>query len=65
MGLWGIPDRAIAWAFFWFSLFLAVVPTVRAYFTGDTQHFLCGLFGLAALWYWLCIRWVDEHGGWS
>jgi hypothetical protein len=26
---------------------------------------LGGLLVLAALWYYLAIRWVDEHGNWS
>jgi hypothetical protein len=28
------------------------------------RDFLFGLFGLAALWYWLCIKWMDDHNGW-
>jgi len=24
-----------------------------------------GFIGLASLWYWLCIYWMDKNGGWS
>jgi hypothetical protein len=64
VGLWGIHSRATAWAFFWISVGLAVVPTVL-FFAVNKGFVLCGLFGVAALWYWLCIRWADEHGGWT
>jgi hypothetical protein len=64
VGLWGIHSRATAWGFFWSSLALAVAPGLIGYTSGTTFS-LCGLFVLAALWYWLCIRWMDEHGGWS
>jgi hypothetical protein len=64
VGLWRIQSRSTAWAFFWFSLVLAVAPGLFL-FTLNKGFVLFGLFGLAALWYWLCIRWVDEHGAWS
>jgi hypothetical protein len=64
VGLWGIHSRSTAWVFFWIALGLAVAPSLLL-FTVNKGFAVCGLFGLAALWYWLCIRWVDEHGSWS
>ena len=65
IGLWGIHDRTTAWVFVWISIFLVVAPGLFASFFGSTRFFFCGIFLLAALWYWLCIRWVDQHGSWS
>ena len=30
----------------------------------ETAASLGGLLGVAALWYWLSIRWMDKHGQW-
>jgi hypothetical protein len=30
----------------------------------ETAASLGSLLGLAALWYWLAIRWMDKHGQW-
>jgi hypothetical protein len=30
----------------------------------ETAAPLAGLLGVAALWYWLSIRWMDKHGQW-
>ena len=30
----------------------------------ETAASLGGLLALAALWYWLSIRWMDKHGQW-
>jgi hypothetical protein len=64
IGLWGIHSRSTAWVFVWIALFLTVVPPL-CFFSVNKGVAVFGLFGLAALWYWLCIRWVDEHGSWS
>jgi hypothetical protein len=65
IGLWGIKSRGLAWAFVWISVALAVFPSVIGIMRGDMRFTICGLFLLAALWYVLCIQWMDEHGGWS
>lgn len=62
LGLWGIPNRGIAWAFVWVSIACAVGGVAVGFF--HPLGFL-GLFMLfAALWYYLSIRWVDQHGSW-
>jgi len=63
LGLWAVPNRAFAWAFFWLSITLALVFFVFGYW-GPFFFFLGVLFVLVALWYWLAIRWIDQHGGW-
>jgi hypothetical protein len=63
LGLWGLPNRACVWAFFWLSTACAVACGI--YGLWDERFFL-GLFLLVAAWlYWLTIRWVDRHGKWS
>ena len=63
LGLWGIPSRGTAWADFGLSLVLAIGCVV--YGLIDRRFFFGGLFVFAALWYYLSIRWVDQHGSWS
>jgi hypothetical protein len=63
VGLWSLPTRASAWAFFWLSIALAVGGV--AYGFVDRRFFLGGFFFLSALWYYLSIQWVDQHGRWS
>ena len=75
VALWR-TNRALAWALFWLCVGVAPVffvvsfwnPFLRFFWFGswDLVFFLLGVyFVLAALWYWLAIRWVDQHGGWS
>jgi hypothetical protein len=63
IGLWGLPNRAWAWAFV--GLSVAIAAGSVAYGFIDGRFFIGGLVVLAALWYYLAIRWVDRHGGWS
>ena len=63
LGLWGLPNRVSAWVFFWLSLALAAGCV--AYGFRDGRFFLGGLLVFAALWYYLSIKWVDQHGSWS
>jgi hypothetical protein len=63
LGLWGLPNRASAWAFFWVSLTLAV-GGVAAVFV-HPLFALGGLMVFAALWYYASIRWVDRHDQWE
>lgn len=62
-GLWGLPNRASAWAFFWLSV--AVAGGCIAYGFVDRRFFIGGLMVFAALWYIAAIKWVDCHGRWS
>ena len=63
VGLWGLPNRASAWAFVWLSIVIAAGCV--AYGFVDWRFFSGGVMVLAALWYYLSIRWVDRHGRWS
>jgi hypothetical protein len=56
VGLWGLKTRAMAWAFVVLSI---VVAIGWMYFSWTGV-----LIFLAALWYFLAIRWVDQHGSW-
>jgi hypothetical protein len=63
LGLWGVPYRILALIFFWFSLLLVVLSGVMIF----VVHPLCVLGGgflFAALWYYLCIQWMDENEQW-
>lgn len=62
LGLWGLPGRGWAWAFFWLSILLAVACTAYG-FTFWPAFFGAG-FALAAVWYFAAIRWVDRNGEW-
>lgn len=76
IGLLGIKSRSAACAWLYSSLFgsfLAVVITYAALtsilqssaLTGFVIGVLIGgSFALSSLWYWLCIKWMDDHGGW-
>ena len=63
LGLWGLPNRASAWAFSWVSLAIAAGCVGYGFVNG--LGFIGGLLVFAALWYYLSIRWVDEHSSWS
>ena len=63
LGLWGL-NRAGAWAFVWLSLALAAGGVAYG-FAVHPVGFAGGLLVFSALWYYLSIRWVDEHSRWS
>jgi hypothetical protein len=63
LGLFGLPTRGWAWFCFWLSIALAA--GFVAYGFVDWRFFIGGLLGLAALWYYQAIRWVDRHGRWA
>lgn len=63
IGLWGVPDRRIAWGFLWVCLAIGVACLAYSY--GDRRFLGGGAMILAALWYYASIRWVDQHGRWS
>jgi hypothetical protein len=62
IGLWGIPNRASAWAFFWISIGISVGFVLYGFV--DRRFFSGGILLFAALWYYASIQWVDHHGGW-
>ena len=65
VGLFGVNSRGSALAFMWLCILIA--PTC-AYIAIAHQwpEMWAGLLGLgSAMWYWLCIRWVDEHDDWD
>lgn len=63
VGLWGIHSRGLAWFFVVFALALAAGSVAYAY-AKDPLFAWGGIFVLSALWYFLAIRWVDEHAEW-
>ncbi|MEO6457634.1 MAG: hypothetical protein ABIO92_05100 [Chloroflexia bacterium] len=63
LGLWGLPSRGAAWAFFWLAL--AIAAGCIAYGFTNPSFFIGGILVFAALWYYLSIRWVDQHSSWS
>jgi hypothetical protein len=60
--LWGLPNRAAAWAFVALSIALALGCFICGLFY--PRFFIGGLLLFAALWYYLAIRWVDQHSHW-
>lgn len=63
LGLWGLPNRASAWLFCWFCLVLGLGGLVYGLF--DRRYLIGVVFWFAALWYWLSIRWADQHDDWK
>lgn len=63
LGLWKLRTRGAAWAYFWLCIAIAVVCV--AYGFVDWRFFFGGLMVFAAVWYYLSIRWVDQHSTWS
>jgi hypothetical protein len=61
---WGIPGRSGLWAFVAFSLATSVLLLVHGIRTGRLLE-VAALLAVAALPYWLSIRWIDEHGSWD
>jgi hypothetical protein len=63
LGLWGLGTRMSAWTFFWGSLAIAAGCFVYGFV--NPLAFSGVLFVFASLWYYLSIRWVDQHRMWS
>jgi hypothetical protein len=63
LSIWGVPGRAGLWAFV--ALSVAAAIGCVAYGFIDRRFFLGASFLLAALMYWLSIRWIDQHGTWE
>jgi len=63
VGLLGINSRKAAFAYFWFCVFISALSLALCFIH---PGFAVGLlFLLSALWYWLCIRWVDRNSRWN
>jgi hypothetical protein len=63
LALWGLPSQRAAWAFFWLSIAIAVACVAYGFI--DYRFFIGGIMAVAALWYYLAIRWVDQNSSWS
>lgn len=63
IGLWGLPNRGWAWAFFFLSLAISI--GCFAYGFVDPRFFIGVIFVLSSLWYYACIKWVDRHDRWE
>ena len=63
IALWGLPNRALAWACFWLSV--AITVACVAFGFVDRRFFVGVIMAGAALWYYLAIRWVDRRGRWK
>ncbi|MDQ5824277.1 MAG: hypothetical protein M3441_08695 [Chloroflexota bacterium] len=68
LGLMGLRSRGAAWAFFWLSIVVAAGGIAFGlvnpdFFIGGI--FVGGIFLVAALLYYLAIRWVDQHSRWG
>jgi hypothetical protein len=62
-GLWGVTEPAAAWTFFGGSAALALAGLGLGFV--HPAFFAGAGFALAAVWYYLCIRWVGRNGSWS
>jgi hypothetical protein len=64
ISLFGVPGRHGMWAFVVLSLALAIASAVYGF--RDSRFFYASpAFLVAALLYWLAIRWVDRNGSWD
>ena len=57
VGLWGLKTRAVAWAFVVLSMLVATGAIIYWSWLGAIMY-------LAAVWYFLAIRWVDQNSAW-
>jgi hypothetical protein len=57
VGLWGIKTRSVAWAFVVLSIAVGIGWMIYMSWLGSIMF-------LAALWYWLAIRWVEQNDSW-
>jgi hypothetical protein len=58
LGLWKVPNRAVAMFCMWISIAFATSFLV----TGAYGWCAYGIF--AAIWYWKSIDWVDKNDRW-
>jgi hypothetical protein len=63
LSLWGVPGRGGLWAFVVLSMVCAVASVIYGF--RDSRFFAGGGIVLAAVPYWLSIRWIDRNGSWT
>jgi hypothetical protein len=65
LGLWGVPTRRSALIWVWVSALIGVFLSVSLEAFAFPVGISVGIpFFLAALWYWVALRWVDQHETW-
>lgn len=62
VSLWGVPGRRGLWAFVVLSLACSLGALLYGFW--DARYFAASAIGLAAIPYWLSMKWVDRHGTW-
>lgn len=65
VGIWGLSSRNGLWLFVVISLAAASFCICSYALSGFPRWYLGPLFLLAALMYWLSIRWIDRNGSWE
>lgn len=67
LSLWGVPyGRTGQWFFVAFALACAVGLVAYGVVEGRPRFLILSPFAaVAALPYWLSIRWIDRHGSWQ
>jgi hypothetical protein len=63
LSLLGVSSRRGQQAFVILSLACCLGAVVYGF--SDTRYFRASIIGLAAIPYWLTIRWVGRHGTWG
>ena len=64
LSLWGVPGRLGLWVFVAISLACGLGLTMYGF--RDARFFRFGpVLALAAIPYWLSIRWIDKYGSWE
>lgn len=67
LGLANIDTRKGALVLFWSCLAFGIACIPLAYYrwVAWVDWSWVAVMFPCALWYWLCIRWVDTHTGWA
>lgn len=64
VSIWGVPGRKGLWAFVAISLLGGLILTTCGFW--NAEFFRLGpAVTLAAIPYWLSIRWIDRYGSWE
>jgi len=64
LSLWGVRGRRGLWVFVAISLASGLGLTMYGFW--DAKFFRLGpVLALAAIPYWLSIRWIDKYGSWE
>lgn len=66
LGLANISTRKGALILFWvcFAFAIACIPLAYFQWIAWIDWSWAAVLFPCALWYWLCIRWMDRHAGW-